>query len=627
MFTNGENELGKKDGGTMIFLKECKENLKLLKRNLWPIVKFEAVYKLVTTMVLIPLFIALFRWTITASGIGYLSADTAMQYLSSPVSIVLDIAMLFVLALVTLLDIFAVIDALHAAHFDQTVTMRQMLHTGFDQAKHVFNKNNWFLVVYTVLIIPLVGIVAASGVISSIKIPGFILDYIYRSPVLNILSILFLIAVFVLVMKWALSFHAFMFDSGDFKAARTESTRLMKGHFVHTVIEIIFWEAILYLIVFALSFAIDALAMLVIKLAVPSDGAYAAGLQASYIIGMAISALYAAFSVPLVFAHISGLYYDAKEHAGLPVPAYEPRPIKPSRKPVRVAISVVVGACLILNGINFVAIQSDNYVYRQDITRRARVTAHRGDSLSAPENSLPAFQKAIDEGADWIELDVRQTKDGVVVVTHDANLQRIAGVDKNVSDLTYDELQTYDVGSWFSNDYKGLKVATLDEALKLCKGKVKVNIELKDADDKPDFIQNVIRVVDQNGFKNDCVLASAGLDALREVKSFDPSCRTLYIMTIAAGDVFSEPAADAFSLEAYSVTEDIVGEIHQAGKQLFVWTVNDEESVDEMVGLRVDNIITDDLAATREAIENDKTSQSAQWITGLFFEKTDDSSR
>ena len=97
-------------------------------------------------------------------------------------------------------------------------------------------------------------------------------------------------------------------------------------------------------------------------------------------------------------------------------------------------------------------------------------------------------------------------KDGVVVVTHDANLQRIAGVDKNVSDLTYDELQTYDAGSWFSNDYKGLKVATLDEALKLCKGKVKVNIELKDADNKPDFILNAYKNWISNDVANKVVI-------------------------------------------------------------------------------------------------------------------------
>jgi len=213
----------------------------------------------------------------------------------------------------------------------------------------------------------------------------------------------------------------------------------------------------------------------------------------------------------------------------------------------------------------------------------------------------------------------RLTKDGVIVVTHDADLERIAGVDKNVYDLTYDELEQYDVGSWFSSDYKDLHVATLDQTIKLCKGKVKLNIELKPTGNEPNFVANVMSVIDQNDFRGDCVLASLQLDTIREVKKIDPRYKTLYIMSLAAGDVISEPSADAFSLESSSINEDMVDEIHSAGKELFAWTVNEEENVDKMVDERVNNIITDDPVQTREIIQEDKTSSSAEWFVNLFF--------
>lgn len=603
----------------MIFLKECKDNLLLLKRNLWPIIQFEVVYKLLCACVFTPLFVTLFHWSITLSGAGYLSADTLVQYLTSPASILLTILILFGIALVTLLDILAVIQALHAAHYDQSITLRQMFRAGFVQAKRVFHKNNGFLVLYTVLIVPLTGIVAASGFISTIEIPEFILDYIADNAALSIAFSVASVALMITVMKWALSFHSFAFDTEDFKKARAESVTLMKGHFVHTVIEIIFWEIILFLGLSVISAIVTLIAMVIVKAACPADQARAVALQVAYLTGVTISALYGAFSVPLVFAHISGLYYDTKNYAGRPIPPCEPHPLPPLKTPAKVLLTAVICVFVAANGYDFIATQSDTFAMRQDITRLPKVTASRGDSASAPEDSLPAFQKAIDEGADWIQLDVHQTRDGVIVVTRDADLNRIAGVDKNVYDLTYDELEQYDVGSWFSSDYQDLRVATLDQAIKLCKGKVKLNIELNPTGNEPNFTANVISVIDKNDFRSGCVLASSQLDTVWEVKRLDSRCKTLYIMSIAAGDVIAEPAADAFSLESSSINADMVDAIHGAGKQLFAWTVNEEKNVNAMVNKRVDNIITDDPVNTKEIIQEDRLSGTAQWFVDCFF--------
>ena len=98
------------------------------------------------------------------------------------------------------------------------------------------------------------------------------------------------------------------------------------------------------------------------------------------------------------------------------------------------------------------------------------ISAHRGSSVDYPENSIPAYAAAIEQGADWIELDVHQTADNIVVISHDANIKRIAGVDKNIWEMTYAELETYDVGSWFSDEYSYLRLPTLDEVLKLSQG-------------------------------------------------------------------------------------------------------------------------------------------------------------
>jgi glycerophosphoryl diester phosphodiesterase len=108
-----------------------------------------------------------------------------------------------------------------------------------------------------------------------------------------------------------------------------------------------------------------------------------------------------------------------------------------------------------------------------------RVTAHRGHARAAPENTLSAMHKAIESGADYAEMDVQQTADGVVVLLHDRDLRRVAGVSRRLDELSYDEVRQLDVGSWFDPAFAGERVPTLADVIGLCRGKIRLNIELK----------------------------------------------------------------------------------------------------------------------------------------------------
>src|SRR5262249_22055869 len=92
-----------------------------------------------------------------------------------------------------------------------------------------------------------------------------------------------------------------------------------------------------------------------------------------------------------------------------------------------------------------------------------RVTAHRGHARAAPENTLSAIRKAIESGADYVEMDVQQTADGVVVLLHDRDLKRVAGVSRRLDELSYDEVRKLDVGSWFDPAFAGERVPTLEQ--------------------------------------------------------------------------------------------------------------------------------------------------------------------
>jgi glycerophosphoryl diester phosphodiesterase len=164
-----------------------------------------------------------------------------------------------------------------------------------------------------------------------------------------------------------------------------------------------------------------------------------------------------------------------------------------------------------------------------------RVTAHRGHSLAAPENTLRAIRKAIDSGADYAEVDVQLTSDGVVVLLHDRDLKRVAGDPRRLSDVRYDEVRELDVGRWFDPAFAGERVPTLAEAIDLSRGRIKMNIELKVYGTERGLPAAVARLVHDKAFDDDCLVTTFDHDALQEMKRQNPDLRRGLIVAYAWG--------------------------------------------------------------------------------------------
>lgn len=145
--------------------------------------------------------------------------------------------------------------------------------------------------------------------------------------------------------------------------------------------------------------------------------------------------------------------------------------------------------------------------------------AHRGASSEAPENTLRAIQKAADIPVDYIEIDVRLSKEGIPIVIHDPTLKRTTNCSKNlsVSKMSLDQIQTYDAGLWFSPDYKGEKIPTLKEVLELPLGSCGLMIEIKQGPYSAERIADAV-------LKDLSKYASPSLKY--KIGSFDPSILT-----------------------------------------------------------------------------------------------------
>jgi glycerophosphoryl diester phosphodiesterase len=229
------------------------------------------------------------------------------------------------------------------------------------------------------------------------------------------------------------------------------------------------------------------------------------------------------------------------------------------------------------------------------------ITAHRGASGVAPENTLVAVELAIRDGADWIEVDVQESADGQVVVVHDRDLKRLAGVALDICEATTDDLEKIDVGSWFAREFSDQRVPTLSQVLALCKDEVRVNIDLKYYGHGQNLEQRVIELVEAHGMASDVVIMSLEYEGIRKVKSLRPQWRVGLLAAATVGDV-TKADVDFLAVNIRLATRRFIRLAHSRGKDVYVWTVNDPATMSCMIGRGADSIITDEPGLARSVL-------------------------
>lgn len=223
------------------------------------------------------------------------------------------------------------------------------------------------------------------------------------------------------------------------------------------------------------------------------------------------------------------------------------------------------------------------------------IIGHRGYSGEFPENTLASFAGALDIGADYIELDVQLSKDKAVVVCHDGDLERTTGAEGTVTEYTLDELRTLDAGSWFSPEFAGEKIPTLEEALELIsESNCGVYLELKDIGAAEGFEEAVLEVTERMGMTERCLFASFNYDYLTRLKELDGDVKVLYNTTSGKASIPEEFPADYYGLYTESVRAETIEAIHRAGGYAFVWTANTPEEMRNIKALDADGIVTNE---------------------------------
>jgi glycerophosphoryl diester phosphodiesterase len=245
------------------------------------------------------------------------------------------------------------------------------------------------------------------------------------------------------------------------------------------------------------------------------------------------------------------------------------------------------------------------------------IIAHRGASASAPENTLAAFERAMQDGADGIEFDVRLSGDGVPVVIHDATLARTGLINALVSNLPAAELGQIDVGSWFSRrqrgpmvDYSGEKLPSLHQVLDLFSHRSGLlYLEMKSEDDGARLAAEVVRAIQKLSMGERVIVSSFDLSLVQQVKLIESGIRTAalfeprvsrpvaVVRRLKLVAVARAIGADEIALHHTLAGHRVIENATQSQLAVVVWTVDNPKWIERARSWGIKALITNDPAA------------------------------
>ncbi|MEK5070435.1 glycerophosphodiester phosphodiesterase [Sporosarcina sp. FSL K6-1508] len=209
------------------------------------------------------------------------------------------------------------------------------------------------------------------------------------------------------------------------------------------------------------------------------------------------------------------------------------------------------------------------------------VFAHRGASGIRFENTMEAFEKAADLGADGIELDVQLTEDGVPIVIHDPELHRLAGIQRSISSMTSGEITKIRVGKRYRRLLQGFRIPTLIEAVLFCeKNNLGLNIELKETvSDRPELIKHIVDIA---SIIDDIHISSFDYSVLEAVKEESPLMETAYLIkkkNVDWENLEQYSCADGFHMHKRLLKEPFLNKLILSEKKIRVYGVTGTEPI------------------------------------------------
>ncbi|SFN26775.1 glycerophosphodiester phosphodiesterase family protein [Proteiniclasticum ruminis] len=578
------------------------ESLKDLKNSHKHYIYSGLLYFMVSGLFLVPLFSYLLnRLLLSAEGGVLLNLDVFQILLSSNGLFVLSV--LFIIVILNLLVILGTQLILSYQKIQGIeVTVTEAVLTSIRALPRLVTFEFLYLFVFLLLLLPLLELQLSPFLQRFFEMPPLLLTNLQEVRFGVLLYFFLLGGVFYLLVRWIFSFHEVFLARKQLRKALKVSAEMTKGKKLGLVLSVLVLNGVLlggfFLVLYGLS-QLPELFDIVLSRKVRE-----------YFITLSASVFFLYFLVlfPVNMHYLTRLYFKLKEVRN----KEEMPPIKTVQwhwlmekekrlfeKPLRKSYTVL--GFLLLGFVGTFVINSQINESLLYSGRSLHVAAHRGDAVRAPENTLSAIESALDLGATLVEMDVQRTKDGVLVLHHDTSLLRMAGVPEPVSFYTYEELSAFDVGAGFSEAFTGERIPTLKEALLLVKGRGGALLDVKVEDHEEETAKEILEILEDLEMKEHTYIQSFQYDFLRAIRAMDEKIQLGQIMYAALGRL-EGLSVDFYTVRKSMLTKNLIRRAHEAGRGVFVWVIETEEDLKQVLSYDVDGIITKDVAMTAEVL-------------------------
>lgn len=564
--------------------------LRLVRWDWQTLLLFEFLYKLCSLVCMVPLFKMILQWAIELAGIPVLSQYTIFSLFKKPWILIILLILGVLVAFYEFIELTVIIHYFEAARNKEKITIFGLLQKSWKQALRIGHPQNFCLLLFVALIIPITNLTFSSGLLGALAVPEFISDYLKSRYILLIPYAIGSLLVILISFRWIFSLHEYTIEQRTFAQACDRSNRMIKGRMLRTIAIFFLWSGFMALVGYALYFIFLLCSALGIKAFCGQE--YETDMFWSWyaLVGRWKAVLTESLTVLGKFALISAAWYYVRQKTDpqLEVSA-EPARVRRTRHGFCLrcaAILCLIGVCVYFSGS------------ASKWTQTTLVSAHRGAASGMPENNLVSLKRIVrDNVASSAELDIQQLGDGTLVMMHDSDFKRIAGVNKNVWDVTYEEALQFDMGSYAGEEWTGTRISTLEEVLDYIKTVpwFKLILEIKSTGHDQDIERQVLEMVKEKGLMGQCIFASMNYDILKNIKKLDRNAITQLITFIAYGKLYKLEDVDIYSVETSFVTRRLVGALRALDKPLYVWTVNRGKELRYLQSLKVDCIVTDDV--------------------------------
>lgn len=567
-------------------------------------------------IVLLPVVGLVSRLLLSLSGSAVLTDQDILYFALTLPGAASFILIAILLVFVAVFEQACLMTIAGAVQDHRIMTVLDALQNSLRLAPRIFAFSSRLVVRLVLLVLPFL---AAAAVVAFALLSEYDINfYLTERPaefywaVILIAALLSMLLLILLkkLLDWSMSLPLVLFS--DVSPARCfhSSSQLMRANRKPLLLTMLAWAAaallmssLLAIIVrvfgtLLLSFVGDSMQLLVLVLGAVAAFAFLAGLLVT-----AITSGSFAFVIVDFFTFIDPDVFDTRSK---PI---DQKPNTPTRgrftftwKPLAGLLIVSVGIAglsgiWLLNGVQI----------KDDIV----VIAHRGAAGSAPENTLASIRQAIADGTDWIEIDVQESVDGEVIVIHDSDFMKLAGVNLKVWDGTLEEIRAIDVGSWFGSEFADERVPTLAEVLKEADGRCRVIIELKYYGHDQQLEQRVVEIVEQANMVDEVKIMSLSYQGIQKIRALRPNWTIGLLVAQAAGDL-AQLDVDFLAVNQSIVKAPLIRAADVAGKQVLVWTINDAVSMSRVITFGVDGIITDEPRLAREVLQQRASLSSAE---------------